>query len=146
MTFFKKHLKKGFKFCVVGSFGTIPNLAIVSGLVAWLGSWNLLIGIAGIFGGMVFNYFLNYYWTFRTNKIQVFRMQLEKIGFHRVVFERFQDPRKYVSVTQDGVLFDDKSPPGFYPTVVVPTYLIGKTLFIIDDEWLQKFLKSLQED
>ena len=67
---------------------------------------------------------------------------LHKIGFKRVVFERIL-PHPTLEKTQGNVLFTDESPTDFYPTVVVPDYLIGKTLFIIDNETLEKLLTKL---
>ena len=73
---------------------------------------------------------------------------IKKIGFTRVVFERIL-PMPTLKKTPDGVLFDDQSPQDFYPTVVVPDYLIGKTLFIIDqsefDRVIKKFEKQLKD-
>lgn len=143
ISFIKKHFRKIFKFCVVGSIGAVVNLLIQYVLVEGFSFYFLLGSIFGIFGGMVFNYFLNYYWTFKDDKVKVFLRLLDTLGFHRVVFERFLHPTNFIYKTQSDVLFDDGSPSGFYPSVVVPEYLKGKKLFIIEDSLLQDSLKSL---
>lgn len=71
-----------------------------------------------------------------------FSKALHKIGFKRVVFERIL-PTPTLKKTQSNVLFTDESPIDFYPTVVVPNFFIGRTLFIIDNEALENLLEKL---
>lgn len=68
MDFIRKHLVKGFKFCLIGSVGAAINLSIQYVLVEFLSIYFLFASIIGILGGMFFNYFLNYYWTFKGGK------------------------------------------------------------------------------
>ena len=62
--FVEKHFKKAFQFCLVGSLGAIVNLIAQYILVMYFKIHFISAAMLGIFAAMLFNYFLNYYWTF----------------------------------------------------------------------------------
>lgn len=143
LSWMKKHLKKGFKFCLVGSVGAVIGLSVQAFCVEILGLHYILGAIIGLLMGMFNNYFLNYYWTFKRSPFDNLVHAMNKIGFKRTVFERVL-PMPSLSKTKEGVLFSDESPEDFYPTVTVPEYLIGKTLFIIEEEIFLDLVKRVK--
>ena len=63
--FFKKHLKRGFKFCIVGTIGAIESLTIQYILTDHLKIYHLHAAIIGIGAALLNNYFLNSHFTFK---------------------------------------------------------------------------------
>jgi uncharacterized protein YacL len=62
--FVRFHMKRGFKFAVVGSLGAIINLFVLFLLTEYGKMWYILSEILAIFVAFVFNYFINTYWTY----------------------------------------------------------------------------------
>lgn len=58
-------LRKFIQFCIVGGIGSAFNMTTQMILVEWFSVHYLVAGGSGILVGMVNNFLLNYYWTFR---------------------------------------------------------------------------------
>lgn len=69
-------------------------------------------------------------------RIEVTKKQLDSFGFNRRVDNNWIVPEK-------GNTYDS-SPSGHYSSVLVPTFHLGKILFIIDDETYHKIIDNLR--
>lgn len=59
------NLNRFIKFCIIGALGTIPNFVVFS-LLKHIDIWIINIGwIFGIIAGMISNYILNEWWTWK---------------------------------------------------------------------------------
>ena len=63
--FIRKHLRRGFKFALVGGLGALINLGIQYFFTEYLGLWYISSAIIGFMFSLMSNYFLSYYWTFK---------------------------------------------------------------------------------
>lgn len=63
--FTKFHFKRAVKFASVGTVGAIINLSVLFILTEQFHLWYMLSEIIAILVALIFNYFVNTYWTYR---------------------------------------------------------------------------------
>ena len=66
---------------------------------------------------------------------------LEKFGFKRYVSKKYIIPSKG---EDPRLIWPDESPEGLYSSVIIPEYNLGKTLFIIPMDQLDKIREAFE--
>ena len=66
--FIRRHLKRGFKFAMIGTLGAIESLILQYLLTEFMGIHYMLSSVFGIGLAMFNNYFLNYYLNFKVKE------------------------------------------------------------------------------
>jgi len=68
--------------------------------------------------------------------IKKIKETLDLYGFHRTIMEQWVEP-----CMRDDT--DDNSPGGWYPVAIVPKHHIGKTLYLIDNNFFEQFFEGI---
>jgi len=62
---YKKSLIQFFKFCIVGTIGTLVSLSVLYGLTEFLGFYYLVSAVFAFVISLTSNFVLNKFWTFK---------------------------------------------------------------------------------